>query len=278
MTLIYVSFQGEVLLRVWDILLNEGSAVLFYVALNLIKITVKENPHADANDILILLREAGKNIVDADHFISECLYLHDGKKGKPSSPLGSPDKTATRSSSDSLQTSPTKQQIGIGLAHSGSISHKNADAAEAEENTGTVQLTISSLSHSTAENESENETEDKKIENEATADDVDINLMSLLPKPAQLRQQVLSYPYFNKKSLHKINDLRVLYRYFLVDVVINNNASTATFTTTSSFSPNNDHKRVINAVTRYKDIFSAQKIGLDCANFSLLCCMCIDDE
>ena len=65
------TLRPEVALRVWDIFLNEGSKVLFRIAISLFKMNeVKILAVRDAGDLFTTLREIGKDVLDADALIA----------------------------------------------------------------------------------------------------------------------------------------------------------------------------------------------------------------
>jgi hypothetical protein len=65
------TLRPEVALRVWDIFLNEGSKVLFRIAAALFQINEPKLLAAkDASDLFSLLRNMGKDVIDADALIA----------------------------------------------------------------------------------------------------------------------------------------------------------------------------------------------------------------
>lgn len=65
------TLRPEVALRVWDIFLNEGGKVLFRIAAALFQLNeVKLLAAKDASDLFSLLRNMGKDVVDADALIA----------------------------------------------------------------------------------------------------------------------------------------------------------------------------------------------------------------
>lgn len=71
------TLRPEVCLRVWDIFFNEGSKVLFKIAIALFKHAEKKILHAtDWGSLLGIIRNIGSDIVDADHLIGLAYAQH----------------------------------------------------------------------------------------------------------------------------------------------------------------------------------------------------------
>ena len=61
----------ETALRVWDMFLNEGSKVLFRIAIGLFKLHEKQLLGAkDAGEVYTVLKGMGRNVIDADLLIA----------------------------------------------------------------------------------------------------------------------------------------------------------------------------------------------------------------
>ena len=71
MCLFVNTLRPEVTLRVWDMLFNEGSKVLFRIGIALIKMNEREILSVkDSGDLIVLLNRIGGDIIDADSLIS----------------------------------------------------------------------------------------------------------------------------------------------------------------------------------------------------------------
>lgn len=74
MCLFVNTFRPEVTLRIWDMLFNEGSKVLFRIGIAMLRMREKEILAVrDAGELVVFLNNIGKDIVDADALIS-CAY------------------------------------------------------------------------------------------------------------------------------------------------------------------------------------------------------------
>ena len=191
--------QGEVLMRVFDCLMNEGSSFLFNVSLNLIR---RASLCTDKSLILESLRSVGKSISNADLFIKECSEYGEKITSSPSS-LKLPHISTSGLPHNSL--------AGIGLAHHG-LMVSESDASKSLEDDRNI---------GREREDSENKARySQEVLRENDDEEFIIGLSVLLPKPSTLKAHVSSYPYFNKESATKIKDLRCLYRKFLQEYIM----------------------------------------------------------
>ena len=246
---------------VTDILLNEGSSVLFYVSINLIRIAEKQARSkmiTDVKEILILLKDVGRDIVDADKFILECLHL----QGKQC--LGSSFKSHTvRKYEYEIrnkileQKSTSLKPEGLGLAHNG-FNSLDADSPHP--------MDYVSISLNENVNRTTNFTDDH-AKQEGTS-------FEQLPTPASLRSRVLAYPWYSKESMNKISDLRALYRDFLEKTMIESDELASPLETSmlsaSSYSPCGD-----SFYDECRDICVNEMASKTSTSFSMsLLCLC----
>lgn len=138
------TLRPEVALRVWDIFLNEGGKVLFRIAAALFQLNEPKLLRAkDASDLFALLRNIGKDVIDADQLIA---IAYKGYSPKPLlykvqlTPTVSPKNRVTMSAprpvravsvgtasevanprlkTQTAQGAVPMDLIGIGLAHMG---------------------------------------------------------------------------------------------------------------------------------------------------------------
>eukprot|EP01035_Chromulina_nebulosa_P018191 gene18191-23852_t len=109
---IYVNtLRPEIALRVWDIFLNEGSKVLFRIAISLFKLNENFLLSAkDSGELFVRLRDIGRDIVDPDHLIG---YAYKSYK-----PMSLPNRNSVDLPRD---------LIGFGLAHTGPMRNETLD-------------------------------------------------------------------------------------------------------------------------------------------------------
>lgn len=112
MCLFVNTLRPEVTLRVWDMLFNEGSKVLFRIGIALIKMHEKEILSVkDSGDLIVLLNRIGFDIVDADILISFAYKSFNQNKAR--SPIfGSSWGRVNRANS-------VPELRGLGVAHRG---------------------------------------------------------------------------------------------------------------------------------------------------------------
>lgn len=113
------TLRPEVALRVWDIFLNEGGKVLFRIAAALFQLNeVKLLAAKDASDLFSLLRNMGKDVVDADALIA---LAYKGYAPRPilskmqSSPAQSSSKK--KSASDTNGSTRPSRSMSAGLSN-----------------------------------------------------------------------------------------------------------------------------------------------------------------
>lgn len=111
------TLRPEVALRVWDIFLNEGGKVLFRIAAALFQINEAKLLRAkDASDLFALLRNMGKDVIDADQLIAVAYKGYTPKPFLYKIQLSPKVSTSKSAASTLVSPRPLSQAAGAGSA------------------------------------------------------------------------------------------------------------------------------------------------------------------
>lgn len=119
MCLFVNTLRSEVVLRVWDMFLNEGSKVLFRIAISLFKQSESRLLAAkDGGDLFSILRTMGNDIINPEELISLAYTSY-----VPLKLNRSPRQRANSNNRNSFNSAPP-ELLGLGVAHVGPLTQQ----------------------------------------------------------------------------------------------------------------------------------------------------------